>query len=409
MKRPTPHIGALIAMPLMVALPLSGLWLTGRLAPHHFEFPPLTHYVAHAPFCWLAFLFMATAIGACCLPFVLKLMRPTPPRPPTSAPRPPSPNLRPPPSDFHVPRPTPHLRRRGFLLSAFQISALLPDLRPPSSFPLWGWAAIAFTAITWIVAWNRFEWASSIQSHTFFPLWLGYIVVINALTWRRKGSCLLTARPLQVLMLFIVSALFWWYFEYLNRFVQNWFYFGVSTFSPARYFGFATPPFATVLPAVLGTEEWLETFPRFRTNLDNWHPVPIRRPRMLAAAWLGAGAVSLFAIGLAPNVLFPMLWLSPLILISALQTLTGASTIFTPLRNGSWQRIVRLAVAGLICGFFWEMWNSHSAAGWVYAVPFVGRFKIFEMPVLGYAGYLPFGLECAVIADLVLKRKEKKW
>jgi hypothetical protein len=31
----------------------------------------------------------------------------------------------------------------------------------------------------------------------------------------------------------------------------------------------------------------------------------------------------------------------------------------------------------------------------------VHRFEIFEMPVLGYAGYLPFGLECAVVADLL--------
>ncbi len=38
---------------------------------------------------------------------------------------------------------------------------------------------------------------------------------------------------------------------------------------------------------------------------------------------------------------------------------------------------------------------------WIYEVPFVSRFKIFEMPVLGYAGYLPFGLECAIIGDML--------
>jgi hypothetical protein len=31
-------------------------------------------------------------------------------------------------------------------------------------------------------------------------------------------------------------------------------------------------------------------------------------------------------------------------------------------------------------------------------VPFVQRFHIFEMPILGYAGYLPFGLECMVVS-----------
>jgi hypothetical protein len=49
------------------------------------------------------------------------------------------------------------------------------------------------------------------------------------------------------------------------------------------------------------------------------------------------------------------------------------------------------------------MWNFYSLAKWTYHVPFVQRFEIFEMPILGYAGYLPFGLECAVISELVLK------
>ena len=66
--------------------------------------------------------------------------------------------------------------------------------------------------------------------------------------------------------------------------------------------------------------------------------------------------------------------------------------------------LVASAVAALICGFFWEMWNFFSLARWNYAVPFVHRFQIFEMPLLGYAGYLPFGAECAVIADVLIKR-----
>jgi hypothetical protein len=42
-------------------------------------------------------------------------------------------------------------------------------------------------------------------------------------------------------------------------------------------------------------------------------------------------------------------------------------------------------------------------AKWEYTLPFVHRFRIFEMPVLGYAGYLPFGLECAVIGGMLPK------
>ena len=48
--------------------------------------------------------------------------------------------------------------------------------------------------------------------------------------------------------------------------------------------------------------------------------------------------------------------------------------------------------------------NYNSLAHWEYSVPFVQRFQVFEMPVLGYAGYLPFGLECVVVANLLRNR-----
>jgi hypothetical protein len=60
--------------------------------------------------------------------------------------------------------------------------------------------------------------------------------------------------------------------------------------------------------------------------------------------------------------------------------------------------------AALVCGFFWEMWNWGSLARWEYSIPHVDRFRVFEMPLLGYAGYLPFGIECAAIAALVLNQ-----
>jgi hypothetical protein len=51
------------------------------------------------------------------------------------------------------------------------------------------------------------------------------------------------------------------------------------------------------------------------------------------------------------------------------------------------------------------MWNAHSLAKWEYNIPFVHAFEVFEMPVLGYAGYLPFGLVCVVISQIVLGKE----
>lgn len=45
----------------------------------------------------------------------------------------------------------------------------------------------------------------------------------------------------------------------------------------------------------------------------------------------------------------------------------------------------------------------HSLARWQYTNPYVDVLHLFEMPLLGYAGYLPFCLECAVVIDIVME------
>ncbi len=65
------------------------------------------------------------------------------------------------------------------------------------------------------------------------------------------------SRPGFFTALFPLSAAFWWCFEYLNRFVQNWHYLGIEDLGPWPYFLNTTLSFSTVLPAVIGTAEFL--------------------------------------------------------------------------------------------------------------------------------------------------------
>jgi hypothetical protein len=199
-----------------------------------------------------------------------------------------------------------------------------------------------------------------------------------------------------------LSAIFWWLFEFLNRFVQNWYYVEAS-FGPLEYFWYATLPFATVLPAVIGTREWLLSFSWPEKYFTPFLPMRIRCPQLLALSALVIAGSGLCLLGLFPYYLFSLLWVSPLIIIVAIQALFNEKQIFSNIAKGDWTLIVVSAVAALICGFFWEMWNFYSLAKWKYQIPFVQRFSLFEMPILGYAGYLPFGLECSLIADLVFK------
>lgn len=354
-------LSAIVVSALLVGLPLLGVVWRGEPPARYLEFPPLTQYVAHAPFAWPAFLALAAAIVAVLAPVAARVIRS--PRAPAA----------------REPRALQSTRRAAFLL--------LPGL--------------LLIAASWTLAWTRWPAFAPLQLFTFTPLWLGYILVVNGLTQARAGRCMLHDRPRFFLALFPVSAAFWWFFEYLNRFVQNWYYVGIDALSPLQYALFATLPFSTVLPAVLGTEDLLATVPRLTAGLDGARPLRIPAPRAAAAAALLAASAGLAAISVYPDLLFPLLWIAPFALITALQALRGRPTLFAPLRRGDWSRLVRLALAALVCGFFWELWNVRSAAKWIYAVPYVQRFHLFEMPLLGYAGYLPFGLECAVIGDAV--------
>lgn len=277
---------------------------------------------------------------------------------------------------------------------------------PQGRWPWWGSLALAAGAASWFLAWSRLDGFAAVQPHTFVPLWLSYIGVVNALALRRTGRCMLTHRRRHLALLFAGSAAFWWFFEYLNRFVKNWYYTGAE-YGALTYSLLATASFATVLPAVLGTRDWLAGFDLFRRGWDHWPPLGPRHPRRAAAAVLGLATLALAGIAAWPNLLFALVWVAPLGVVISVQTLWGRRHLLGEPSRGRWAPVVTAAAAALVCGFFWEMWNAGSLVGWTYSVPYVQRFELFAMPLLGYAGYLPFGLECAAVAELLAELSDQ--
>lgn len=350
---------------MLMGLPLLGVGLAGYDIRAYAEFPPLTRYTEHAPFSRVAFIGLTVLALLTLGPFLIRIAR-----------------------------------RQGAVESR-----RLPE---GHTFPRWGWAGLLALAGSWILAWTRFAWFAPFQVFTFTPIWLAFIVAVNAITQWRTGRCSLVRRPGLMALLFLASAVFWWFFEYLNRFVQNWVYENVEGLSALDYIVFATFPFATVLPAVLSVYELLRSFPRLTAGLDRFIVLRPARPRALAWAGLVLAGVGLAGIGVWPNALFPLLWVSPLLVVVCLQALRGRSTILAPLAKGDWRAIALWALSALVCGFFWELWNIRSLARWVYRIPFVDRFHLFEMPILGYGGYLPFGLQCAVATVAVARWRARR-
>ena len=349
--------GLLLAM--LLGLPALGLFISGQDVASVLQFPSQTKWVNPPGFSWWIFAFFLIAECACILPLLAWCL--------------------------------------------FRVQPQLFFARRHRRLPWYGWVGLVLTATAWVLAWTRlpcFAWG---QLYTFPFLWIGYILVVNALTYRRSGRCMLQDRPQKLLILFPLSSIFWWFFEYLNRFVHNWHYLAVEGMSSSEYVLHASICFATVLPAVLSTRDLLSTFPVFDQCYARIMPLRPSHPRGLALTVCALAGAGLVGIGIWPNQLFPLLWVSPLLILVSVQALFAQDQVFSPLAEGNWTPVVTAALAALICGFFWEMWNVNSMAKWVYSIPYVQRFQIFEMPILGYAGYLPFGLQCAAVETWILR------
>ncbi len=248
------------------------------------------------------------------------------------------------------------------------------------------------------------DWAlAGLRTHVlFFPLWLGTVLALDGACERRTGSSAWRRSPRAFAALFVVSAGAWWLFELANLRLQNWEYLGRERFGDLAYGLLASLSFSTVLPAVLGMAELLRSTPPFaRAARGPRWPAAARAPVLRASA--AAGALGLAAMLVWPRALFPLVWVGGVLVLEPLARRLGRPSLTPPLARGDWRRVAALAAGGLACGFLWELWNARSYPKWIYHVP-VGGPRLFEMPLVGYLGYVPFAFEVFLLASLASPR-----
>ncbi len=269
--------------------------------------------------------------------------------------------------------------------------------------PIHFWIGIFLVTVSWILLWSL----SGPRAHVlFFPLWTGYSLTVDSLVWMRKGTSLFTKNKIKFILLFIVSIPCWWIFELINTRTQNWMYLGKEQFTALQYAFYASLNFSTVIPAVFGSAELLNPFNPIQ-KMKKWIVIPIHK-KSLTIIFL-SGVLLLLFILLFPKFFYPFVWLSVYLIIDPVNYKLGNPSLLTNLSKGNWKKVVSLAAGALLCGFFWEMWNYFSYPKWTYNTPFVDFAHIFEMPILGYIGYIPFSLELYALYQLITKtfKKEK--
>ena len=257
----------------------------------------------------------------------------------------------------------------------------------PLRVPYHGGMGAALIAVAWPASWLQL---GTLGEYSFFPLWLGYILVVDALVLRTKGTSFMTRDPRAFVAMFLASVPLWWAFEGINQLTENWHYVGAGEYSVARYVLVASWNFSVVVPAVFETAELVGCLGWVR-RLQAGPRVSLAAPALWSA--VGLGTASLVALAWWPEYVYPLTWVSLFLILDPVNRMAGVPSILGYLSRGDWRPVVAVALGALVCGWFWEMWNHWAFPKWEYDIPGVGFARVFEMPLLGYGGYLPFGLE----------------
>ena len=258
---------------------------------------------------------------------------------------------------------------------------------PNHRFPVHGLAGLVLVGISWFLSWDL----AGMRTHLlFFPLWMGYCLVVDALVAWRSGTSWITRNPAGYIGLFFLSAPVWWVFEGLNTVTQNWHYLGREAFSDLQFFLLSTLSFSTVIPAVFSSAELMATFPVLR-DLRTRQSLTPGRPLLLRISLAGCAMLVLMLAW--PKLFCPFMWLSLFLIIDPLNALRNKPSLIISAARGQFGPLLTLALGALLCGFFWELWNYYSFPKWVYSIPYLDAFHLFEMPLADYVGYIPFAWE----------------
>jgi len=233
-------------------------------------------------------------------------------------------------------------------------------------------------------------------AYWYFPLiWTGYILLIDALVYKFKGSSLLINHPKRFMFYALLSLGVWWIFELINGTITNWnYHLTTLRLGEIQQIISKNLSFATVIPAVFETTDLILALHWFdHTKFRKKHLVS----KSLLIFLILLGVLCLILPFLFPHLFYPLVWVAFFFLLDPLNYLNNQPSIIQHLKDRRLKTPLSFAFGALICGFFWEFWNYWAVRKWTYAIPYLDFLKIFEMPILGYLGYLPFGLELYTI------------
>ena len=243
----------------------------------------------------------------------------------------------------------------------------------------------ALAAVGWAVLWGHRSFWNPLA---FAALWTGAAIVMWSAS--RAGY----PGVMRHLALALVSVPLWWWFELVNVRTENWRYINPFSPGPFWYALLSSVAFATVVPAVTSATALVRRF-------HPGDPALSGATKSFALREIGAAVLLQALVFAFPRQMYPFVWIAPFLLFDGIGVFLSGRSLGANLVRGKWAEPLLIASAGLLCGVLWEFWNYRAVPSWEYSVPLLGFWKVFEMPLLGYLGYVPFAWSIVRLVDVL--------
>ena len=215
-----------------------------------------------------------------------------------------------------------------------------------------------------------------------------YTMLTNFMIKRITGNSPINIQRNYYLWMAAASVILCWLLAYLNLFTASGL---ASQGESAMQIVLYTPIFALLAPAVLITRALLGSFSGPLKLLARGLVLPVRGGESTSIFLVSIAVLGLLGGAAWPAQLDWLMWLSPLLLLAALQLLWHESTIFSGLKSGDWGRVICAVLAGMIVGNLVSI-SYHAGGGNLTSTPH---------NMLAQFGYMLFGLLCLQLSDVI--------
>lgn len=232
--------------------------------------------------------------------------------------------------------------------------------------------------------------------------WWFFILVMDSINFRRRKASPLSDSVKNFLFSAFISVFVWLVFELFNLRVKNWTYHDLPANILERWLGYFVA-YASVIPAMREISLFVQSFlSKKRLALFR-----VRGAPALLKSWFFSGIILIILALTWPRLFFPLGWLCLIFLLEPLNYWLKNETLLKDLEKRDWTRFWSWLLTGLVAGFLWEFWNFWAGSHWEYSLPYLNFWRVFQMPVFGYIGFLPFALEVFVLYQLLFALYKK--